>query len=335
MGIVALVVERLDAEKRMTAYLIRRTLIALPVLLVISAMIFAILALAPGDPLAEFATDPAMSAEVRDNIRNSLGLDQPLPVRYLRWLLAFVQGDMGYSFASGSPVNALLGQRLSATLAVVGTAYLISIALAIPLGLLAALKPYSIFDQISTTLAFVGFSLPTFFTGLLLIMVFSVRLRWFPFIYNSTLEVTDWPTFLAQVRQSVLPITVLALFQTATLMRFVRSSALEVLYKDFVRTARAKGLHERLVVGRHVLRNALIPVVTLVALGVPSVFTGALITEQVFRVPGIGSLLVSSIQTSDTPVVLAITCIYAVLIVAFNLVADVLYGALDPRVRYG
>jgi peptide/nickel transport system permease protein len=169
----------------------------------------------------------------------------------------------------------------------------------------------------------------------LLIMVFSVRLRWFPFIYNSTLEVTDWPSFLAQVRQSVLPITVLALFQTATLMRFVRSSALEILFKDFVRTARAKGLHERLVVGRHVLRNALIPVVTLVALGVPGVFTGALITEQVFRVPGIGSLLVASIQTSDTPVVLAITCIYAVLIVSFNLLADVLYGALDPRVRYG
>jgi peptide/nickel transport system permease protein len=318
----------------MSRYLIRRILIALPVLLVISTLIFGILALAPGDPMAEFATDPSMSAEVRENIRSALGLDQPLPVRYLRWLVAFAQGDMGYSFASRSPVSELLGQRLTATLAVVGTAYLISIALALPLGLLAALKPYSIFDQISTTLAFIGFSLPTFFTGLLLIIVFSVRLRWFPFIYTSTLEVTDWASFLAQLRQSVLPITVLALFQTATLMRFVRSAALEVFYKDFVRTARAKGLHERTVVGRHVLRNALIPVVTLVALGVPSVFTGALITEQVFRVPGIGSLLVTGIQTSDTPVVMAITFIYAILIVAFNLIADLLYGTLDPRVRY-
>jgi peptide/nickel transport system permease protein len=159
-------------------------------------------------------------------------------------------------------------------------------------------------------------------------------LGWFPFIYNSTLEVKDWPSFVAQVRQSVLPIGVLALFQTATLMRFMRSAALEQVYRDYVRTARAKGLQERTVVARHVLRNALIPVVTLIALGIPSVFTGALITEQVFRVPGIGSLLVSSIQTSDTPVVMAITFLYAILIVLFNLVADLLYSALDPRVQY-
>ena len=319
----------------MTRYLIRRTLVAIPVLLVISALIFGILALAPGDPMSAFATDPSISAEVRANIRSSFGLDEPLPARYLKWLAAFVQGDMGYSFASRSPVSGLLGQRLTTTLAVVGTAYLISVVLAIPLGLVAALRPYSFFDQLTSTLAFVGFSLPTFFTGLLLIIVFSVRLGWFPFIYNSTLVVTDWGSLLAQVRQSVLPSTVLALFQTATLMRFMRSAALETFAKEFVRTARAKGLRERSVVGRHVFRNALIPVVTLVALGIPGIFTGALITEQVFRVPGIGSLLVSGIQTSDTPVVMAITCIYAILIVGFNLVADLLYGVLDPRVRYG
>lgn len=318
----------------MTRYLFQRALIAIPVLLVISLLIFGILAAAPGDPMAEFATDPSISAEVRDNIRRSLGLDESPPVRYARWLTAFVQGDMGYSFASRSPVSGLLGQRLITTLAVVGTAYLISVLLAVPLGLLAATRPYSIFDQITTTLAFIGFSLPTFFTGLLLIIIFSVRLGWFPFIYNSTLAVTDWPSFVAQVRQSVLPMTVLTLFQTAALMRFMRSAAVETLYKDFVRTARAKGLHERMVLGRHVLRNALIPVVTLVALGIPGIFTGALITEQVFRVPGIGSLLVSSIQTSDTPVVMAITFIYAILIVACNLIADLLYGVLDPRVRY-
>jgi peptide/nickel transport system permease protein len=255
-------------------------------------------------------------------------------VRYVKWLTAFVSGDLGYSFASRSPVIGLLGQRLGTTLAVVGVAYLVSILLAVPLGLLAALRPYSLFDQICTTFAFIGFSLPTFFTGLLFIIVFSVQLGWFPFIYNSTLEVKDWPSLLAQVRQSILPITVLALFQTATLMRFMRSAALEQVYRDYVRTARSKGLREWTVVGRHVLRNALIPVVTLIALGIPSVFTGALITEQVFRVPGIGSLLVSSIQTSDTPVVMAITFLYAILIVTFNLIADLLYSALDPRVRY-
>ena len=319
----------------MTRYLLRRLVISVPVLLAISVLIFGILAAAPGDPMAEFATDPSMSAEVRENIRRSLGLGEPLPVRYAKWLLAFAQGDMGYSFASRSPVGELLGQRLATTLAVVGTAYLISVLLAIPLGLVAATRPGSFFDQLTTTLAFIGFSLPTFFTGLMLIIVFSVRLGWFPFIYNSTLEVSDWPSLVAQVRQSVLPIAVLALFQTATLMRFMRSAALEVFSREFVRTARAKGLRERTVVGRHVLRNALIPVVTLVALGIPGVFTGALITEQVFRVPGIGSLLVTGIQTSDTPVVMAITVIYAVLIVGCNLVADLLYGVLDPRVRYG
>ena len=319
----------------MTPYLIRRLLLSIPTLIVISALIFTILALAPGDPMAAFATDPSMSEEVRQNIRRALGLDAPIYVRYVKWIWAFINGDMGYSFASRSHVSGLLGQRLTTTLAVVGVAYLISVLLALPIGVLAAVRPYSIFDQITTTLAFIGFSLPTFFTGLLLIIVFSVRLRWFPFIYNSTLEVTDWSSLVAQVRQSILPISVLALFQTAALLRYTRSAVLENIRRDYVRTAHAKGLQEWVVVNRHVLRNALIPVVTLVALGLPNVFTGALITEQVFRVPGIGALLVSSILASDTPVVMAITFIYAILIVTFNLVADLLYGLLDPRVRYG
>ncbi|MFZ4662098.1 MAG: ABC transporter permease [Caldilineaceae bacterium] len=319
----------------MTPYLIRRLLLSIPTLIVISALIFTILALAPGDPMAAFATDPSMSEEVRQNIRRALGLDAPIYVRYVKWIWAFINGDMGYSFASRSPVSGLLGQRLTTTLAVVGVAYLISVLLALPIGVLAAVRPYSIFDQITTTLAFIGFSLPTFFTGLLLIIVFSVRLRWFPFIYNSTLEVTDWSSLVAQVRQSILPISVLALFQTAALLRYTRSAVLENIRRDYVRTAHAKGLQEWVVVNRHVLRNALIPVVTLVALGLPNVFTGALITEQVFRVPGIGALLVSSILASDTPVIMAITFIYAILIVTFNLVADLLYGLLDPRVRYG
>ena len=318
----------------MTTYIVRRILFSVPILIVISVVIFGILALAPGDPMAAFATDPSMSPEVRENVRRSLGLDAPIYVRYFKWLAAFVQGDMGYSFTSRIPVSGLLGQRLATTLVVVGVAYLISVVLAIPLGVLAATRPYSLFDQFTTTLAFVGFSLPTFFTGLLLIIVFSVRLRWFPFIYNSTLEVNDWPGLVAQVRQSFLPVLVLVLFQTATLMRYVRSSVLETAHRDYVRTARAKGLPVGIVLNRHVMRNALIPVVTLVALGIPAIFTGALITEQIFRVPGIGSLLISSITASDTPVVMASTFIYAILIVFFSLIADVLYTVLDPRVRY-
>jgi peptide/nickel transport system permease protein len=210
------------------------------------------------------------------------------------------------------------------------------VLLAIPIGVVSAVKRYSFFDHAATTFAFVGFSVPTFFTGIMLILLFSVKLRWLPFIYDSTLKVSlfDIGSIGHQLRQSIMPITVLALFQTATLARFVRSEMLENLPLDYVRTARSKGLAERLVVVRHVLRNSLIPVVTLVALGIPSVFAGALITEQIFRIPGIGSLLISGIDNSDTPVVMGTTFIFAVLVVLFNIVADVLYGLLAPRIRY-
>jgi peptide/nickel transport system permease protein len=320
----------------MGKYLLRRVLIAIPTLLLISVVIFAILALAPGDPLAQFALNPAIPEEVRENIRRSLGLDQPWHIRYVRWLTAAIQGDLGYSFQSKIPVMDLIWQRLPNTLAVLGVAYLVAVLLAIPIGVISAVKRYSVFDHAATTFAFIGFSVPTFFTGVLLILLFSVKLRWLPFIYDSTLQVSlaDPGSIMQQLRQSIMPITVLALFQTATLARFMRSEMLEHLPLDYVRTARSKGLGERLVVIRHVMRNSLIPVVTLVALGIPTVFAGALITEQIFRVPGIGSLLISGIENSDTPVVMGTTFIFSVLVVVFNIVADVLYGILDPRIRY-
>ncbi|MDY6804551.1 MAG: ABC transporter permease [Cyanobacteriota bacterium] len=318
----------------MNRYLFNRILISIPTLIAISIVVFAILALAPGDPMGEFATNPSMTAEVRENIRRSLGLDQPIYLRYLKWIWAFIRGDMGYSFTSRSPVIELILQRLPTTLWIVGSAYLLAIFIALPLGVISAVKRYSIFDRAVTTFAFIWFSLPTFFTGLLFIIIFSVRLNWLPFIYNSTLKITDWNSFIAQIKQSIMPITVLGLYQTAVLMRFVRSSMLEQLNQNYVRTAYAKGVPNLLVIIRHVLRNALIPVVTLVALGIPAIFTGALITEQVFRVPGIGALLIESINRNDTPVVMAITIIYAILIVVFNLVADILYSVLDPRVNY-
>lgn len=320
----------------MGKYVVRRVLIAIPTLLLISLVVFAILALAPGDPLAQFALNPAIPEEVRENVRRSLGLDQPWHIRYVKWLTAAVQGDLGYSFQSKVPVMDLIWQRLPNTLAVLGVAYLIAVLLAIPIGVLSAVRRYSIFDHAATTFAFIGFSVPTFFTGVLLILLFSIKLRWLPFIYDSTLKVslTDPGSIVQQMRQSIMPITVLALFQTATLARFMRSEMLEHLPLDYVRTARSKGLGERLVVVRHVMRNSLIPVVTLVALGIPTVFAGALITEQIFRVPGIGSLLISGIENSDTPVVMGTTFIFSVLVVVFNIVADILYGVLDPRIRY-
>jgi peptide/nickel transport system permease protein len=228
----------------------------------------------------------------------------------------------------------LLKQRLPNTLAVVGVAYVIGVALAVPIGMVSAVRRYSLFDHVATTFAFVGFSVPTFFTGILLIIVFSINLRWFPFIYDSTLVIHDLSTFLDQVKQSIMPITVLALFDTATIARYTRAEMLEHLPLDYVRTARSKGLKEQVVVLRHVLRNSLIPVVTLVALGVPTVFGGAIVTEQIFRVPGIGELLVRSIGDGDTPVVAAILLIFAVLVVLFNLFADILYAVLDPRIKY-
>lgn len=318
----------------MGTYLIRRILIAIPTLLGISVVIYAVLALAPGDPLSQFAADPSVPPEVRENIRESLGLNDPWYVRYFKWLGALATGDWGFSFASKLPVIELISQRMPQTMQVLGLAYLISILLAIPIGVLSAVKQYSLFDNIATTFAFIGFSVPTFFTGLVLILIFSVNLNWLPFIYNSTLEVNSWATFVEQVKQMIMPVTVLALFQTGTLTRFVRASMLENLPMDYTRTARAKGLTERAVIMRHVLRNSLIPVVTLIALGVPTIFTGAIVTEQIFRINGIGELLIKSIQNSDTPVVMAITFIFAILVVAFNLVADILYGILDPRIRY-
>ena len=318
----------------MGRYVLRRLLIAVPTLIVISFVVFAILALAPTDPMAQFGADPRVPPEVRERIRESLGLNDPWPIRYVKWLGSIARLDFGYSFMSRGPVMDLIGQRLPNTLAVVGVAYVIGVLLAVPIGMVSAVKRYSIFDHMSTTFAFIGFSVPTFFTGLLLIIIFSVKLHWLPFIYDSTLKITDLATLGDQIKQSIMPITVLALFDTATIARYTRSEMLEHLPLDYVRTARAKGLKERLVVLRHVLRNSLIPVVTLIALGIPAVFAGAIVTEQIFRVPGIGELLVRSIGQGDTPVVAGILLIFAVLVVLFNLIADVLYGVLDPRIRY-
>ena len=318
----------------MGRYITRRVLIAIPTLLVISFVVYAILALAPGDPLAQFAANPNVPPEVRERIREQLGLNQPWHIRYVKWLLALVKGDFGYSFMSHSPVAGLLVERLPNTLAVVGVAYILGLLLALPIGMISAVKRYSLFDHTATTFAFIGFSVPTFFTGLLLIIIFSINLRWFPFIYDSTLKVKDLASFVEQLKQSIMPIAVLTLFNTAALARFIRAEMLEHLPLEYVRTARSKGIAERLVIVRHVLRNSLIPVVTLVALGIPAVFAGAIVTEQIFRVPGIGELLVRSIGTSDTPVVAAIVFLFAILVVVFNLIADVLYAVLDPRIRY-
>jgi peptide/nickel transport system permease protein len=318
----------------MTKYALRQLLIVIPVLFGISLVLFTILALAPGDPFEELATNPNVPAEVRANLRAKFGLDDPLAIRYVRWVLAMLKGDWGFSFVSRVNVDTLILQRLPTTLFVLGSAQLLALLIALPIGTYCALRPYSWVDQVATTLAFCGFSLPTFFTGLVFILVFSIQLDWLPFIYRADISATGWRFYWEHLRQAIMPIAVLGLFQGAALTRFMRSAVLDVIRLDYVNTARAKGLSERTTVVKHVVRNALIPVVTLLALQVPGVFGGAIITEQIFRVPGIGSLLISSILANDTPVVMAITFVLSALVVLSNLVADLVYGFLDPRISY-
>jgi peptide/nickel transport system permease protein len=318
----------------LSQYILRRLLILVPSLLGISIILFTVLALAPGDPFEELATNPNVPAEVRQMLRTKFGLDDPVYIRYLRWVSAMVQGDWGFSFISRVDVDQLILQRLPVTLVVIGSSQILALLVALPVGIYAAMRPYSIFDQIANTFAFIGFSLPTFFTGLLFILVFSIYLDWLPFVYRADIDASGWQWWWEHIRQSIMPVAVLGLFQGASWTRFVRSSVLDVIRLDYVTTARAKGLAERVVVIKHVVRNAMIPVVTLVALSMPAVVGGAIVTEQIFRVPGIGSLLIEAILRNDTPVIMAVTFVTSCLVLAFNLIADLLYGWLDPRISY-
>src|SRR5262245_22445589 len=318
----------------MGQYLLKRLMIAVPSILGISVILFTVLALAPGDPFEELATNPNVPPEVRTMLRLKFGLDDPVYLRYFHWLSAMVHGDWGFSFASRIDVGTLIMQRLPTTLIIIGSAQILALLIAIPVGVYAATRPYSIFDQIASTFAFVGFSLPPFFTGLLLILVFSIQFDLLPFVYRADISATGWRWFWEHVRQSIMPVSVLGLFLAASLTRYVRSSVLDVIRLDYVTTARAKGLGERVVITKHVVRNALIPVVTLVFLQLPGLFGGAIVTEQIFRIPGMGALLISAILANDTPVIMAVTFVFACLVILFNLLADLLYGWLDPRIAY-
>jgi peptide/nickel transport system permease protein len=318
----------------LSRYLLRRLLIAVPSVIGISIVLFTVLALAPGDPFEELATNPNVPAEVRANLRAQFGLDDPIAVRYLRWFSSMLQGDWGFSFASRVDVDTLILQRLPVTLFVIGSSQLLALLIALPVGVYAATRPYSIFDQIASSAALIGFSLPTFFTGILFILIFSITLDWLPFVYRADIAATGWRWYWEHIRQAIMPVAVLGLFQGASWTRYVRSAVLDVIRLDYVTTARAKGLAERVVIVKHVVRNALIPVVTLIALQMPLVFGGAIVTEQIFRVPGIGSLLISAILANDTPVVMSVTFVLSILVILCNLLADIIYGWLDPRISY-
>lgn len=339
----------------MLTYALRRLMTAIPTLIFISLVLFLVLEASPGDPLADMPL--TIPPEVREKIRLAMGLGEPWYVRYVLWLNNFFVTEPLYgldalfgtdwadgrqrilSYQTRSPVFDTIIERLPQTLLVVGTGMMVGILLAIPIGVISAYRQYSWFDQLGTFVSMIGFSIPTFVTGVVLIVIFSVWIPntspfWLPTIYDTSLTVTDWASLKAQLRQMALPVLVLALYYAAQISRYMRSSMLDNLGQDYVRTARAKGMTETVVVLLHVLRNSMIPVVTVITLLIPGVFTGAIITETIFKVNGIGQQLLLSLQGNDAPMVLTITFIFAVLIVTFNLIADLLYGLLDPRIRY-
>ncbi|ETX15631.1 ABC transporter substrate-binding protein [Roseivivax halodurans JCM 10272] len=344
----------------MLTFTIRRLILAIPTLILISFVIFMLLQLAPGDPMAQVPL--TVPPEVREQMRQALGLGEPPLVQYGKWLrqvfllepavfidwmtrdslllgwlpdTSLYNGELRViSWQTRSPVMEIVLQRIPQTLWVVGLAYVVGILIAIPIGIYSAYRQYSVFDQAGTFVTMIGFSIPPFFTGPLLIVIFSVQLGWLPSIYDTTHVVNDWDSFVVQLSQMVMPVMVLALQITAQFSRYMRASMLDNLGQDYVRTARAKGLKEAVVVNVHVLRNSMIPVVTVIALGVPAIFGGAIITENVFKVNGIGQLLITALFANDLPMVMTLTFIFATLIVLFNLIADVLYGLLDPRIRY-
>lgn len=334
----------------MLTFAVRRLILSVPTLLCIALVIFALLELAPGDPTAQIP--PTVPPEVKAQIREALGLGEPAHIRFGKWMwqffviepLVWVDGTFGTMWAAGEarviswqtrgPVMDTVLERMPQTLWVVGMAYVVGVLIALPIGIYSAYRQYSIFDQVGTFVTMVGYSVPPFFSGIVVILIFSVQLDLLPSIYDTTHQVTDWASFKIQLQQMIAPVMVLALQTTAQLSRFMRSAMLEALSQDYVRTARAKGLSEWSVVMVHVLRNSMIPVVTVIALGLPQVFAGAIITEQIFGVNGLGQLLISAIMANDLPMVQTVTFMLAVLIVLFNILADLLYGALDPRIRY-
>ncbi len=316
----------------MGRYVVRRLLQALPLLFAISVVSFAILKATPGGPLAAYEGNPDFTDADRVRLEHAFGLDRPLPVQYLSWLGSFLTLDWGYSFSSHQPVLTLIGERLPNTLYLMGTVFVVVLLLAIPIGVLTAVRQYSVFDYVVTGTTFTFLSTPTFWLGLLLIILFGLQLRWLPLGGMATLgadfEIGD------RLRHLVLPVATIALVQLGSHVRYLRASMLETIGQDYMRTARAKGLAERVVVLRHALKNAAIPLVTVVALDVPDLFVGALVTEQIFGWPGMGRLFWDAATRSDYPVLQGILAVSSTLIVLANLLADVTYGYLDPRIRF-
>ncbi len=323
----------------MTAYIIRRLLQAIPLLLGISIIVFVLLQMTPGGPMA-LADVSSAGGRVRpedlERLRASMGLNDPIHVRYLRWLGNVLQGDFGESFSTGRPAMLSVLERVPVTLLVTLPSWFIAIALAMFLGIVAALRQNTIVDYAATTSAFIGISTPRFWSALMLLFIFSFQLHWLPAVglYDARADYTGLEAVLDRLRHLILPWTVMTFYAFASLTRYVRSSMLEVLTSDYLRTARSKGLSERAVIVGHAVKNAAIPVVTVLTLQLPQLIAGSAIVEAIFAIPGFGRLYVEAANARDYPILLAAMLLLSTVIILSNLLADVLYGVLDPRIRY-
>ncbi|HEX6548587.1 MAG TPA: ABC transporter permease [Candidatus Dormibacteraeota bacterium] len=309
----------------------RRVLQALPLLLGVTFVAFLMINAVPGGPLSAYENNPGITPQDIQRLQHTLGLDQPIWIRYLQWLRHFLTGDWGYSYAAHRPVLTMIGERIGNTLLLMGTVYVITLLIAIPIGLFTAVRQYSRADYGVTFLAFAGLSMPTFWLGLLLIIVFGLGLGIFPLGGMSTPGASF--DLFDRLHHLVLPVATLSLVGVAHYTRYLRASTLEVLTQDYIRTARAKGLAEEVVLLRHAFRNAALPLVTVAALDLPELFAGALVTEQIFGWPGMGRLFWDSATRSDYPVLMGIVTVSATMIIAANLLADLVHAWLDPRVR--
>lgn len=314
-------------------YLARRLVQGLFTLLIITILCF-ILTRLSSDPLAQYATNPNMTAADREALRERLGLNQPMPVQYLKWLGLALQGELGKSFFSKQPVSLMISQRLPLTLVLMVTAQIITVLLALGLGIISAVRQYTLTDNIITSLSFIGFSMPIFFVALGLMLIFAVQFKLWGWPYLPT-GADIWSTKdpFQLIRHMILPVTCLVFIQTAGYARYVRTSILEVLGLDYIRTARAKGLTERSTLYKHALRNAALPFITILGLDIPYLLSGALVTESIYAWPGMGRLFWEYAQRGDFPVVLGVLLIVSTAVVFFSIVTDMVYTLIDPRIR--
>lgn len=316
----------------MAKYIIKRVLITIPVLLMVTIFCFLIVNMAPGDPTDLYLSENATEQQI-SQMRENLGLDQPLPVQYFKWLINLLHGNLGFSYASRVEVTAILPSKIMATITLMIATLLFSYALAIPLGIISAKKQNGFVDNMITSFSFLGISIPNFFFGLGLIYVFALQLKWLPTGGMETLGGSSGG-IIDRLRHIILPTIVLSAFYSSNMIRYVRASMIDIFEENYMRTATSKGLKGSIILFRHGVKNALVPIITVISSDIPKMLGGAIVTEQIFQWPGIGQLMISAINSRDYPVLMAINLIAAIAVLGCNLLADVLYAVADPRIRY-